>query len=93
MKITAETFEHKITKGKAQRIVSFEHIEYISRITIDLTHDSENFVVEQNLIFNNTGSLKSDWHDRDDNCIDTIISATEEFALTKYLRLSLDMIC
>ena len=83
--MTEESFEELITKGnKAQWIVTFEYIEDINQITISLTHDTENFTTEQNLIFNNVVGLKSDWHDRDDNCIDTIYSANEEFKLTNY---------
>jgi len=82
--MTLESFEEQITKGKAQWIVSFEYIEDTNRITIGLTHDTENFSTEQNLIFNNVESLNSDWHDKEDNCIESIISATEELTLTKY---------
>ena len=83
--MTQESFEEQITKdNKAQWIVSFEFIKDINRITIGLTHDTENFEIEQNLIFNNVESLNSDWHDRDDNCIDTIYSANEEFNLEKF---------
>ena len=82
--MTLESFEEQITKGKAQWIVSFEYIENIKRVTIGLTHDTENFDTEQNLIFNNVERLNNDWHNKDDICIEGIISASEEFSLTKY---------
>ena len=83
--MTKESFEEQVTKGnRAQWIVAFEYKEDIYQITISLTHDTENFATERNLIFNNVEDLKSDWHDRDDTCIDTIYSANEAFKLTNY---------
>ena len=73
----ANDFEDRVTQGWSQWITFFDHDSAKNQVRIGLTEHPEFAKSERILLFQGVHKLISNWHERDDECMDTIIGAEE----------------
>ena len=76
--MTAPDFEEAVTRGKAQWFTSFKHDSASEELIIGLTHDPEHSATQRVLEFHEVRDMEQHWMDRDDECMEALISAEQE---------------
>lgn len=72
------SFEDRVTLGLAQWITFVEINESAESLRIGLTHNPEDSATEKSIYFTGVTRVVSNWVDRDDGCLESIIGAHEE---------------
>ncbi len=72
------TFEAGVTLGRAQWITSIEADEAMKRLWIGLTHHPESHATERRIEFHGVTKVVSEWSERDDGCMESILGANED---------------
>lgn len=73
----SDSFEDRITLGLAQWITLFKTEDAVESLRIGLTHNPEDSATERSIYFTAVTKVVSEWYDRDDGCMETIIGAHE----------------
>lgn len=73
----AKDFEDRVLQGWSQWVTFFDHDSAKNRVRIGLTEHPEFAKTERFLIFHDVQNLISNWHDRDDECMEIILGAEE----------------
>ena len=71
-------FEERITRGYAQWITAIEHDQTRASMTIGLTKNPEFNRTEILIVFAGVVRTLSDWANREDDCMESIIGVHEE---------------
>lgn len=72
------SFEDRVTLGLAQWITLVETDDTAESLRIDLTHNPEDPATERSIYFTGVTKVVSEWEDRDDRCMESIIGAHED---------------
>lgn len=73
-----DNFEDRITRGLAQWITFVEVDEAAETVRIGLTHNPEIGATEKLITFAEVTKVDSDWFERDDDCMESVIGAHED---------------
>ena len=74
----SSSFEDRITLGLVQWITLVEANDSAESLRIGLTHNPEKSATEKSLYFTGVTQVVSEWEDRNDECMESIIAAHEE---------------
>jgi hypothetical protein len=74
------TFEDKVTQRQAQWFTYVKYDAAKRELIIGMTHDPERAETQRVLHFADVQSVTDTWHDRDDDCMETLIGADEQAA-------------
>lgn len=82
-----QDFEQSIVRGKAHWITSFVYDPTSSKLVIALTDDPESSEPTRIVVFTDVDQLESEWTDRDDRSIESLLGAHEKevAGLVRYL--------
>ena len=70
-------FEDQVTLGRAQWITLIEMNDASGTLRICLTHHPDSPVPERCITFTGVTNVTSDWFDRDDECVESLIGIHE----------------
>lgn len=76
--MSAEDFEMRLTKGRAQWLLSAVHYTAGESFVAELTHDPERSQAQRVIYFRGVSLIADDWTDRDDQSMETLLGAHEE---------------